>query len=48
MFSDYDWFLNYVENLEKVTPEKLLAAAREYLIPQRRVIGIYRPQEAQS
>ena len=48
MFSDYDWFLNYVENLEKVTPEKLLAAARKYLIPQRRVIGIYRPQEAQS
>jgi len=48
MFADYSWFLNYVENLEKVTPEKLLASARKYLSPQRRVIGIYRPEEALS
>jgi zinc protease len=48
MFSHYSWFLEYVKNLEQVTAEKLLAKAREYLSPQRRVLGIYRPEENPS
>jgi zinc protease len=45
MFDGYPWFLNYVNNLEKVTPEALMNKAREYLSPKRRVIGIFRPEE---
>jgi zinc protease len=45
MFSHYEWFLEYVRNLEQVTTEKLLVKAREYLSPQRRVLGIYHPEE---
>ncbi len=48
MFDKYSWFLNYVANLEKVTPEILMNKAREYLSPQRRVVGICRPEEKAS
>lgn len=43
-FADYDWFLNYVEKLESVSPEAVMKAARKYLDPQHRVIGYYLPQ----
>lgn len=45
MFDQYPWFLNYVDNLEKVTPEKIMQKAREYLSSKRRVVGIYHPEE---
>lgn len=48
MFSAYPWFLNYLSNLEKVTPELMLEKAREYLVPARRVVGICRPEEKAS
>jgi zinc protease len=48
MFDSYTWFLNYVQNLEKVNPEVLMNKAREYLSPKRRVVGIYRPEENHS
>jgi zinc protease len=48
MFDSYPWFLKYVDNLEKVTPEALLNKAREYLSRNRRVVGIYRPEENPS
>lgn len=44
MFADHHWFLNYVENLQAVTPARLLAAAQKYLVPQKRVLGIFRPE----
>lgn len=44
MFDKYDWFLNYVSELEKVTPEKILQAAQTWLNPARRVVGTYRPE----
>lgn len=44
MFDKYEWFLNYVTKLEKVTPETMMKKAREYLLPQRRVVGICRPE----
>ena len=43
MFSDYNWFLNYLRRLARVTPVGLQKAARHYLRPQNRVVGIYLP-----
>ncbi len=43
MFADYRWFLTYLDRLAGVTPEGLQQAAREYLRPQNRVVGIYLP-----
>lgn len=43
MFASYDWFLHFVDHLQGTTPEKILKVAREYLQPENRVIGIYRP-----
>ncbi len=43
MFADYDWFLEYVERLEMVTPTDLQRIARKYLSKERRVVGVYMP-----
>jgi zinc protease len=43
MFDSYDWFLNYLDNLAKVTPDDVQRAAREYLRTQNRILGIYLP-----
>jgi zinc protease len=43
MFATYDWFLTYLEKLEKVTPAELQKIARKYLRPQNRVVGTYIP-----
>jgi zinc protease len=47
MFADYQWFENYLENLAAVTPEQVQEAARQYLRPQNRVLGLYQPVEGQ-
>jgi zinc protease len=46
MFSTYDWFLTYLDNLAKVTPADLQKAAQKYLCPQNRVVGSYFPINA--
>ncbi|MCS7010971.1 MAG: insulinase family protein [Anaerolineales bacterium] len=43
MFADYSWFLTYLDNLARVTPEAIQQAAQTYLRPSRRVVGIYLP-----
>lgn len=43
MFDRYEWFLNYIDNLEAVTPADIQRVAQEYLDPSRRVVGIYKP-----
>ena len=43
MFASYDWFLNYLENLARVTPEDVQRVAQTYLQPRNRVLGIYLP-----
>lgn len=48
MFDQYSWFLNYVKLLEQVTAGDLLRIAREYLQPDYRVVGIYRPDGGQQ
>ncbi len=43
IFASYEWFLNYLDNLAKVTPKDVQRVAREYFKPQSRVIGTYVP-----
>lgn len=43
MYADYDWFLNYLENLQNVTPEQVQDAAQNYLQKSNRLQGIYSP-----
>ncbi len=43
MFADYNWFEQYVERLEQVTPADVQQAAQTYLNPARRVVGFYLP-----
>ena len=43
MFSGYEWFENYLENLAAVTPEDVQRVAQTYLRSQKRVLGIYKP-----
>ncbi len=43
MFASYAWFEQYVQELEKITPQDIQRIARTYLVPENRVIGFYRP-----
>lgn len=44
MFDSYQWFENYLDSLEAVTPQDVQRIAQKYLQPERRVIGIYLPE----
>jgi zinc protease len=43
MFDNYDWFTGYLDRLARVTPQEVLHIARQYLRPQNRLLGVYRP-----
>jgi zinc protease len=43
IFAGYDWFLRYIAELEKVTPQDVQRIAQTYLRPENRVVGFYRP-----
>lgn len=43
MFASYDWFLNYVDELSKITPEDVRRAAQTILAAENRVVGLYQP-----
>ncbi len=43
MFADYAWFETYLECLSKVTPQDVLDVASRYLLPKKRVVGMYYP-----
>ncbi len=43
MFADYDWFLNYLDNLAAVSPTDIQRVAQQYLQPRARVVGTYLP-----
>jgi len=43
MFANYDWFLNYLDNLAAVTPADVQRVAHQYLQPRSRVVGTYVP-----
>jgi zinc protease len=44
MFSSYEWFTSYLDNLAKVTPQDIQRVAQKYFQPASRVIGIYIPK----
>jgi len=43
MIDTYDWFTNFLPNLEAVTPDDVQRVAQVYLCPQNRVLGVYLP-----
>lgn len=43
MFADYHWFRTFLDRLQAVTADQVQQAARMYLQPHRRVVGIYLP-----
>lgn len=43
MFSSYDWFTGYLDNLSAVTPDDVQRVAQTYLRLQNRIYGIYIP-----
>ena len=43
MFSDYNWFLEYLDHLSEIKPSDVLNVAQKYLDPGHRVIGVYLP-----
>jgi zinc protease len=43
MFSSYDWFTGYLENLAGVTPDDVQRVAQTYLRSQNRIYGVYLP-----
>ena len=43
MFANYDWFVNYVGELEKITPADVQRIAQTYLSSDNRVVGTYIP-----
>ncbi len=45
MFADYSWFETYLERIAEVTPEQILKAAHTYLVPRRRIVGMFLPTE---
>ncbi len=45
MFDSYDWFKQYVDRLNQVTPMQVQEAAQRYYLPERRVVGVYLPEE---
>jgi zinc protease len=48
MFSSYEWYIMYLDNLAKVTPQDIQRVARKYFQPASRVIGIYVPKGTEA
>ena len=48
MFATYNWFETYVARMQEVTPQDVLQAARQYLNPAHRVVGIYLPDGTEA
>lgn len=44
MFDSYDYFLNFLDRLDAITPEEVQSVAQTYLNKKNRVIGVYLPE----
>ncbi len=44
-FADYNWFSEYIQRLNQVTPADVQRCALTYLRPQNRVLGVYMPED---
>ncbi|OGO46777.1 MAG: hypothetical protein A2Z30_04445 [Chloroflexi bacterium RBG_16_64_43] len=45
IFASYEWFENYIEKLDAVTPDDVQHAARKYLARRNRTVGFYLPTQ---
>ncbi len=45
MFADGAWFDSYLDRLEAVRAEDVLEVARRYLLPTKRIVGMYKPTD---
>jgi zinc protease len=45
MFANYDWFVHYVDELEKVTPNDVMRIGQTYMNSANRVVGIFHPED---
>lgn len=43
MFSNYDWFLTYLDKLAEIKPVHIQDVAEKYMSPENRIVGIYLP-----
>lgn len=48
MFADYSWFETYLERVAAVGPDDILRVAHQYLVPGRRVVGMFKPVAAET
>ena len=48
MFASYAWFESYLERIAAVTPADVQRVAQTYLLPQKRVLGVYQPAKNQG
>jgi len=48
MFSSYEWYTTYLDNLAKVTPQDIQRVAQKYFQPASRVIGTYIPKGSEA
>lgn len=48
IFASYDWYVNYLDSLAKVTPKDVQRVAREYFQTNKRVIGTYIPKGVEA
>lgn len=48
MFADYSWFETFLERIGQVTPDEILRAAHDYLVPQKRVVGMFKPSAPEA
>jgi zinc protease len=44
MFSTYEWYTTYLDQLAKVTPQDIQRVAQKYFQPMSRVVGTYIPK----
>ena len=48
MFSDYDWFVQYLDRLSEIRPADVRKIAQKYFNPENRIIGLYIPDNGQG
>ncbi len=48
MFSDYDWFVQYLDRLSEIKPADVRKIAQKYFNPENRIIGLYIPDNGQG
>lgn len=48
MIATYDWFLEFLDRLDQVTPDDIQRMVRDYFQPRSRITGLYLPNELEG